>query len=206
VAIALALAILTQQVLANMVSGGGSVAITILAEQGLLDPGVLAVANLAVSIFGLIISFLVSAFFSGGIVGTGLKAARGQPVTIGDAFSGGKYFGPMFVALIGFVIAWFIGSILCVVPGVILSLGLSLYGAIIVDQGLSGLDALKKSWEMTKGHKMTIFVMGILGFFVFVAGLLACGIGAVLVSAPMTVVAFAWLYLKIKGEPVVEPT
>jgi uncharacterized membrane protein len=68
------------------------------------------------------------------------------------------------------------------------------------------VDALKKSWEMTKGHKMTIFIVGLIGFFVFLAGALACGIGALLVSFPMAIVAGGWLYLKIKGEPVTEPT
>jgi uncharacterized membrane protein len=205
VALPLAVAIFVQGLLANIVSGGGSFAIALMAEQGLLDPDILAIANIGVSSVGGIFSLLVSAYMSGGIVATGLKAARGQPISFGDPFSGGRYFGAMFVGLLAFGIVVFIGSLLCLVPGLILAFGLCLYQPLIVDQGLSGVDALKKSWEMTKGHKVTIFILGVIGFFVFLAGALACGIGALLISAPMAVVAGAYLYLRIKGEPVVEP-
>jgi uncharacterized membrane protein len=205
VALPLAVAVFVQGLLANIVSGGGSFAIALMAEQGLLDPDILAIANIGVSSVGGIFSLLVSAYMSGGIVATGLKAARGQPISFGDPFSGGRYFGSMFVGLLAFGIIVFLGTLLCIVPGVILAFGLCLYQPLIVDQGLSGVDALKKSWEMTKGHKVTIFILGIIGFFVFLAGALACGIGALLISMPMAIVAGAYLYLRIKGEPVVEP-
>lgn len=206
VALSLAIAIVVQMILGNIVSGGGSFAVGFVTEQGLLDPSVASIAGLAVSIVGTAVSLLVSAFMTGGLVSTGLKAARGQPVGFGDPFSGGRFFGPMFVALIGYSIVSVLGYALCIVPGVILQLGLCLYPALIVDQGLSGVDALKRSWELTKGYKMTIFVVGVIGLLVFIAGALACGVGALLVSFPMAIVAGAWLYLKIKGEPVVEPT
>ncbi|HEY3496659.1 MAG TPA: hypothetical protein VGK73_18295 [Polyangiaceae bacterium] len=205
VALPLAVAFFVEAFLANIVSTGGSVFLGIAAEQGLLDASILSIANLAVSLVGGIVSLLVSAFMTGGIVLTGLKAARGQPVTFGDPFSGGRFFGPMFVAMIANAIVVLIGSLLCLIPGLILTFGLALYPALVVDQGLSGIDALKKSWEMTKGHKMTIFVVGLIGLFVFLAGGLACGIGMLLVSFPMAVVAGSWLYLRIKGDPIAEP-
>ena len=58
---------------------------------------------------------------------------------------------------------------------------------------MPGVDALKRSWEMTKGHKMTIFLVGLIGIFVFIAGALACGIGLVLVSLPMAMLGAAGL-------------
>lgn len=193
-------------VLANLVSGGGSLAVTILADQGLVDASMLAIINLATSLFGGIIGLVVAAFMMGGLVSTGLKAARGQPVSFGDSFSGGRFFGPMLVAIIGNFICLFIGMILCVVPGIILSIGLWLYPVFIVDQGLSGIDALKKSWEVSKGHKMTIFLILLIGSFVMLGGVLACGIGVILVSLPMLMIAQAWVYLRLKGEPVSEPS
>jgi uncharacterized membrane protein len=53
---------------------------------------------------------------------------------------------------------------------------------------------------------VNIFLFGLIGLLVFVAGALACGIGALLVSMPMGYVAFAHMYLRIKGESVPEPT
>ena len=63
-----------------------------------------------------------------------------------------------------------LGSILCLVPGIIVGLGISQYSYLVVDQGLGGVDALKKSWEMTNGHKMNLFLFGLLAFLVVIAG------------------------------------
>jgi len=142
----------------------------------------------------------------GGLATTALKAARGQPTTFSDAFSGGKYFVQMFVAEIVVFVCVFLGMLLCVVPGVIVAIGTSLYALVLVDRNLSGIDAAKQSWEMTKGHRVNIFVFGLIGSGVAIAGLLACGIGLLLVSMPMGYVGLAAVYLQLKGEPVVEPT
>jgi uncharacterized membrane protein len=83
---------------------------------------------------------------------------------------------------------------------VIVALGLSLFGFCIVDRGMSPVDALKESWRLTNGHKMGLFVFGLLSFLVVLAGYVACFIGAALVSAPVLLVANAYIYLKLKGE------
>jgi len=206
VALPLVVGFVVQGILGNIVSGGGGAALAILAQQGLLDPSMIDVLNLAVSSVGGVVTLLVTAFFAGGFATTALKAARGQPTSFGDPFSGGRYFVQMLIALVVSFIVSFIGFALCVVPGVIVGLGLALNHMLIVDQGLSGVDALKRSWEMTKGHKMNIFVYGLIGLLVMIAGALACGIGMVLVSLPMLFVGNAYLYLRIKGESVPEPT
>ena len=79
-------------------------------------------------------------------------------------------------------------------------LGLSMFTFLIVDQGLPGIDALKKSWEMTKGHKVNLFVFGLLGLLVIIAGALACGVGVLLGSYPLLIIGGANISLKLKGE------
>ena len=55
-----------------------------------------------------------------------------------------------------------VGFILLVVPGIILSCGLSMTYMIMLDNPqISGIDALKASWEMMKGHKWEYFVLGL---------------------------------------------
>jgi uncharacterized membrane protein len=206
VALPLALGIVVYAVLANGVSLGGGFAVGFLTERGLLDSSLAPIASMSVSGFGAIFSFVVASFMLGGLTSTALKAARGQPTSFGDPFSGGRFMVPFLVALIVGTIAVSIGMVLCLVPGIILSIGLCFQGCLIVDQNLAGVDALKKSWEMTKGHKLNIFIFGLLGFCVYLAGVLACGLGALLISAPLLFVALAWIYLRIKGEAVPEPT
>ena len=205
VAIPLAVGFLVYAVLANGMSFAGGLVVGFATERGLLDATFAPIASMSVSGVSAIVSFLVGSFMFGGLTSTALKAARGQPTAVGDVFSGGRYMVPYLVALIVYTIAVSIGTLLCLVPGAILVVGLSFHGCLIVDQGLGGVDALKKSWEMTKGHRLNIFLFNILGFFVVVAGGLACGLGALLISIPLLFVAIAWIYLRVKGEAVPEP-
>lgn len=52
-----------------------------------------------------------------------------------------------------------IGSILLVIPGIIAGIGLTFVSYVVVDNpNLGVLDAIKKSWELTKGYKGFIFI------------------------------------------------
>jgi uncharacterized membrane protein len=79
--------------------------------------------------------------------------------------------------------------------------GLWPFAFVIVDQKLGGIDALKKAWELTNGHKLSIFVFYLLSILVIIAGEIACGIGVLLVSFPVIVMGTAHMYLTLKGEP-----
>ncbi len=147
------------------------------------------------------IGLFVGAFIAGGVCEFALKVARGQPAAFGDVFGGGKYFGSMFVGLVGFSVAVGIGAVLCIVPGYIVQFGLWPFAFIIVDQRMGGIDALKKAWAMTNGQKVNIFIFWLLSIVVMIAGELACGIGVLLVSLPLLTMASAHMYLTLKGEP-----
>lgn len=190
----------------GIISAGAAFATQILAEQGLVDADMMPVLSGLTQAFSNVITLLVEAYFIPGFVNLALKAARGQPTSFGDAFSGGRWFGKQLVSMIVGAIITAIGYVLCLVPGVIVALGISLSSLLIVDQDLSGVDALKRSWEMTKGHKLNIFLWGLIGIFVYLAGVLACGFGALFVSIPMALVGVAYIYLKIKGENPPVPT
>jgi uncharacterized membrane protein len=166
-----------------------------------VDPSFVALFyNLAYALIGGV-GVLIASFLAGGVVEFSLKVARGQPVAFGDVFSGGRFFGSMLVALIGFFICFTIGSMLCVVPGYIVQFGLWPFAFIVVDQKLGGIEALKKAWAMTTGHKLNIFVFWLLSIVVVIAGELACLIGVLLASMPILAIANAYIYLSLKGEP-----
>lgn len=72
-------------------------------------------------------------------------------------------------------LAVFAGTILLIIPGIIIALGLSYVQEVYIDNTkLSAVEALKHSWKITNGHKMDLFVLGlsfigwsILGAFTF---------------------------------------
>ena len=59
-----------------------------------------------------------------------------------------------------------LGFALLIVPGIILTLGLSMATLIVVDTDLGPIDALKKSWAMMKGYKWNylVFILSFLGW------------------------------------------
>jgi uncharacterized membrane protein len=181
-----------------VIGAGQGVATAIMAEH--IDPEVLQFVGIGFGVLSNFLTLLITAFMMGGYVNIALKGARGQPSTFGDVFSGGRWFGKMFLAILLFAILYVIGTALCIVPGVIVACGLAVYAPLIVDQDLSAVDALKRSWELTKGNKVTIFLFGLIGFFVVIGGLLACIVGVLLVSYPMLYVGMAYIYLRLKGE------
>jgi hypothetical protein len=178
----------------------------LLIQQGVVDTSVGLILTYASMSVAVVIYLFIVSFFLGGFVQTALKAVRGQPTSVGDVFQGGRFMLPCLVALIVFEIAIGIGFALCVVPGVILGLGLCMWPMLVIDKGMSGVDALKRSWEMTKGQRVNLFVFALLGIVVYVAGELACVLPVFLISMPMILMAWAWTYLRLTGESVVNPT
>jgi uncharacterized membrane protein len=185
---------------------GAMFSLQILGEQGALDRDQLEIVQVPVLSFSYLIALVVQTFMYGGYMNLALKAARGQPTAFGDVFSGGRTLVKYFIFLLVAAILVDIGLFLCVVPGVIVALGLSLGYPLMTDQGLSAIDAMKRSWEMTKGHKLNIFLFALIGILVFIGGAFACGLGILFVSAPMAWVGLAYIYLRIKGENPPVPT
>lgn len=63
-----------------------------------------------------------------------------------------------------------IGFVLLIIPGIIMALAYSMAMFIIVDNDISGSDALKASKEMMRGHKLDYFIFGLsfIGWFLLV--------------------------------------
>ena len=53
-------------------------------------------------------------------------------------------------------------TLLLVIPGIIAAIGLTYYQEVCADNPeMKALDIVKKSWAITKGHKMDLFVLGL---------------------------------------------
>ena len=75
------------------------------------------------------------------------------------------------------------GSILLVIPGIIIAIGHMFYQEVCADNpNLKTMEIIKKSWAITKNHKMDLFVLG-LSF-----------IGWVILAELTLGILFIWLY------------
>ena len=101
----------------------------------------------------------------------------------GLLFKGFNRFVETMVAGLLYSLIVGIGSIFLVVPGIIAACGFAMTFFIMSeDANISGLDALKASWQMMKGHKWDFFCFQFRFIGWGLLCLLTCGIG------------FLWLY------------
>ncbi len=85
---------------------------------------------------------------------------RGGEGDFETLFSGFKDFVRTLVAYLVMSVLIMVGMILLIVPGIIVSLGLSMTFYILAeDKEIEPLDALRKSWDMMMGHKWKYFCL-----------------------------------------------
>jgi membrane-anchored glycerophosphoryl diester phosphodiesterase (GDPDase) len=70
------------------------------------------------------------------------------------------YVGQAIVMTVGIVF----GIIMLIVPGLILLARWALAPALLIGQGMGVFDAMKRSWDLTRGHTVTIIIAAIVLF------------------------------------------
>ena len=127
-----------------------------------------------------------------------LSLIRQEDIRYERLFEGYKDFIRTFLLMFLLTIAALVGFCLFIIPGIIVTVGLSMAPFILKDdKEISAMDALMKSWQMTQGHKMKIFWLG----FSFIGWIILClftfGLGFFLL-APYLEATFAHYYEDIK--------
>lgn len=104
----------------------------------------------------------------------------------------GKFFST-FIAGILFAAIFIIGMIFLVLPGIYMAIRLQFYVAAIVDDDMGAVDALKHSWDITKGHSLSLILLMLVMFLVCLMGTLLFGIG-LLVAIPLIYIMQCYVY------------
>lgn len=135
--------------------------------------------NPMMSLFSFCYLILVYAPLEYGIGYAFLKAARNEKLEIKDMFEVFQNYGNAILAniLTGFIIVC--GFIFLIVPGVIFACKLAFVPYLVVDEKMDAITAVKKSWEMTKGHAGAVFLIGLIALPISIAGLICLGVGIV---------------------------
>lgn len=141
--------------------------------------------------------------FVGGPIGYGvnwvfLKAVRGERIEIRDMFSVfQKNYWNAVVAniVVGVIIG--LGIVMLIVPGIIFACRLAFVPYLVIDREMDVMDALRVSWDMTRGHGWQIFFMGFLAIFIVIGGLI-CLIVGVIIAIMWISAAFAVMYHSVE--------
>jgi uncharacterized membrane protein len=164
----------------------------------------LGAASIAVMIVGYLVLFVVGGAISSAFYGGLLDIANGQQVEIGSFFKP-RNVGNVLIASVLIGIVTFIGSFLCFIPGLIVSIFAMFATVSIVERGMPPIDGIKASIDLVKANFVqALLAWLIIGVTVFVGALL-CGVG-LLVAGPVASLFLVHTYRKLTGGPIAPVT
>ena len=141
-------------------------------------------------------------FFIAGFWTILLKTLREERPSFRDFLDKWKYVPRLVGGYILYFLAVLVGLILFIIPGIILSVRLCFFDLLIIDKGMGPVEALKKSYAMTKGYGWKIFLLvSVVAPILFVLGVLALLVG-ILVTIPIVYLAKVFFYGKLSNQEV----
>ena len=106
-----------------------------------------------------IVSLLISCIFMLGYVKNIFKALDGEEPQFSAYGQQSRKIITYLIANILFSIAVCIGMVLLIIPGIYLYLRLQFFTAFIVEEDCGIIESLQKSWNMTQGQTLPLFLL-----------------------------------------------
>jgi len=155
-----------------------------------------------------LIGLVVTATFCLGLFRIYLRFRDGEKPIFENLFDGvaraHTWIGASLIATVAVVM----GLVLLVVPGVIMLLRLWFVGFVLVDERGGPIDAIQRSWDITRGHTIDLLMLFLLLCGLNLLGLICLGVG-LLVTVPMSGLVMAYIYRELQPKaasvPVVMP-
>ncbi len=169
---------------------------SIVAENG--DEEVQLVASLA-SFTIAIISSIVGVFLGIGQTQIYLRLLRGQSAHVGDLFGGGSRFLPTLGLSILFGLAVAVGTMLCIIPGLVVAILYWPSYYLVVDNKAKVIDSFSQALQVGKANIGTTILLFLLGMGITILGLLACFVG-LLFALPLVGLLWTAAYLGGTGQ------
>lgn len=92
-----------------------------------------------------------------------------------------------------------LGICLFIIPGIYLALRLQFYAALIVEEDAGIIESLQRSWEITRGQGMSLFMLMLAMIGIAILGCILLGIG-IFVAMPLIYMMYAYVFRKL-NEP-----
>jgi uncharacterized membrane protein len=158
-------------------------------------------ASLAVMIVGYILIFAVGIFMHVGYLSGCLDIADGKPVTIGTFFKPRNLGGAILTALlVGIGVS--IGSILCIIPGIVVGFLAMFAIPFVIDRSMSPVDSIKASVDTVRSNIGGTLLSWLVQVAALLVGEILCFIG-LLVGFPIAQLVLVYTYRKLSGGQVV---
>lgn len=146
-----------------------------------------------------LLAWVIQAIVKMGLIRISLNIVDGKQATFNDLFADINLLGNFILGSILYGLIVLGGLILLIVPGIVWAIKYQFFAYLIIDQKMSPLDAIKRSGEITMGHKSDILMLGMVFMLINLAGALCLLIG-LFATIPTTMVAITYVYRKLLGE------
>lgn len=158
------------------------------------------VRMLGSALAGLVTTF-IGQLLAAGLIKSALNFVDGKAVNVGDIMAWASK--PNVVTAAAIVSgATFVGSLLCYLPGLIVSFLTWFTMFYVVDKDMAPMDAVKASYNLVTSRLGDMVLLAVLSFVTILVGVLACLVG-VLAAIPVVLVGAAYTFRLLNNEPVV---
>ncbi|MBQ6332911.1 MAG: DUF975 family protein [Clostridia bacterium] len=162
--------------------------------------------SIAASIAGILYMILFGNVITVGNAGVRLKAYRKESFRIVDLFSGLKSYKKNIGTMALYTLFITLGFMCFFVPGIIVALGLYEVPYMLAeDPNISGMGAIRRSWENMKGHKGELFVLHLSFIGWILLTILTFGVLAIFYAGPYMSLAEAGFYRGMHPAQIEEP-
>ncbi len=151
------------------------------------------------SISGIIVSILcmfLSCLFGMGYLKNCLQTLDGEEPQFSAYGQVTRKLPAFILAYILFFIIISIGFALLIIPGIYLLLRLQFFVASMVDENTGAIESLKRSWNITKGHTLELFILSLIMILISFIGTIALFIG-IFIAAPLITLMYVYTYRKL---------
>lgn len=159
--------------------------------------GFVAFASLLYFGFTAVIGFLGFVIIQAAVVRAALALTRGETIELQTLFRFDNL-PQLFIGALLVGVLTGIGSILCYIPGLIVTFFTQFYVHFLIDQKISGVDAIKASFSFVNANLGTLIGFFLASLVAYIIGALLCGIG-LLVALPVVFIAQAYTYQRLRG-------
>lgn len=154
----------------------------------------LSFVSILLTIVGVIISYLIAAFYSRGA----LDETQGRKPDV-SAFFRIANVGNVLLAAFLVAVMTIIGFILCILPGIAVAIFSAFVYYFTLDKEQDAITAIKSSWSLVAKNFGSVFLLLLALFGINIVGLLVCFVG-LLVTIPLSYIAVAYAYRRLVGE------
>jgi uncharacterized membrane protein len=154
-------------------------------------------AQFVVVVVGYIAALVASMFVQAAYLSGCLDIADGRPVTIGSFFQP-RNFGPAMITALLAGLLTAIGTMLCIVPGLIVAFLAQFATAFVIDRSLSPINSFKASFATCRGTIGDALLSWLVQLTVLLVGEMLCGVG-LLVAFPLAVLIQTYTYRRLSG-------